>query len=403
MEFIREQIKEKPISKKRVVKRLCLSALCGIVFAIAACVVLLVCMPFLRKNLMAGLPQDTQEETGSTTGEGESETDSEAGNDTKPVTPPDDVTPDKPLTPEDYQELQHKLYAIGRGVHSSIVTLEDGCGMIISEDGNYYYILTEKGNLTEEGRVKLFLHDGTKAEAMLWNYDHNTGVAILALEKRQIDNRIQQQLKVIERGNSFSVNPGDFVIAVGNPLGVNRSVVAGNVTSVNNEWIRLDKNYAIMTTNMISHERNSGFIVNTKGQLVGMLLQGLQEHQDTTALSVASVSDMLSEIQKLIDGKDVPYVGLYVTTVTQQLSAEHGLPMGVFITEVKTDSPAMFAGLQSGDVITMINGEEIRSEANYSTKIQTLLPGTTCEIIVKRQNGDSYMEVKCEVTLGVLQ
>ena len=77
--------------------------------------------------------------------------------------------------------------------------------------------------------------------------------------------------------------------------------------------------------------------------------------------------------------------------------------MGVFVKEVMTDSPAMYAGLQSGDIITQINGEDIYSDATYSSKIQMLLPGTTCEITVRRQNGDDYMEIKCEVQLGVLQ
>lgn len=66
-------------------------------------------------------------------------------------------------------------------------------------------------------------------------------------------------------------------------------------------------------------------------------------------------------------------------------------------------SPAMFGGLQSGDIITKINGEDIYNDATYSTKIHMLLPSTTCEIAVQRQNGNEYMEVKCEVQLGVLQ
>ena len=108
-------------------------------------------------------------------------------------------------------------------------------------------------------------------------------------------------------------------------------------------------------------------------------------------------------MQRLVQGKDVPYVGLYVSTVTKEISTMHSLPMGVFIKEVQMDSPAMFAGLQSGDIITHINDEEIYSAESYSTKIHMFLPGTTCEITVRRQNGDSYMEIKCEVELGVLQ
>jgi serine protease Do len=63
----------------------------------------------------------------------------------------------------------------------------------------------------------------------------------------------------------------------------------------------------------------------------------------------------------------------------------------------------MFAGLQSGDIITHINGEDIYSATTYSTKVQMLLPGTTCEFTIRRQNGEEYMEIKCVVEIGVLQ
>ena len=96
-------------------------------------------------------------------------------------------------------------------------------------------------------------------------------------------------------------------------------------------------------------------------------------------------------------------MGVYLSTVTDDIAEDYDIPKGVYIKEVVTDSPAMKAGLQNGDVITHINGDSILTDALFSEKIAQLIPGTTCEISVKRQNGNEYYEVKCTVTIGVLQ
>jgi serine protease Do len=165
----------------------------------------------------------------------------------------------------------------------------------------------------------------------------------------------------------------------------------------------LDKNYDVFTTDIIASENGSGFLINTNGELVGMVIQSFSGSQDINTLTAVSVSEISGIVKRFIQGKDLPYVGLYVSTITKEISAAHKLPVGVFIKEVKTDSPAMFAGLQSGDIITHINGEDIYSTTTYSTKVQMLLPGTTCEFTIRRQNGEEYMEIKCVVEIGVLQ
>ena len=114
------------------------------------------------------------------------------------------------------------------------------------------------------------------------------------------------------------------------------------------------------------------------------------------ALSVGgSVSDFTPAYVEMV--RDI------LKTVTDDISEDYDIPKGVFIREVAMDSPAMKAGLQSGDVITHINGEEVSTDAMFSDKLSLLIPGTTCEITVQRQNGNEYYEVKCTVTIEVLQ
>lgn len=420
MEFIREKIKEKPISKKRVVKQLGIAALCGIVFAVTACLVMLLCMPMLQNALLAGVPGNSQQESTGTE-EDSNQTQEESETDSKlPSTQRPDIIPDVSLSLEDYQELQNKLYVIGNNANKSIVTVTtvmsetdwmdnsyeiegQGSGMIVYADTNYYYVLTEKRVIQDATKVRVSFIDGMAADATLLKYDGNTGVTILAVEKRQVSEETAKEISVARFGNSYAVANGTIVIALGSPLGTNYSILTGNITSNSNEIMTLDKNYDVFTTDIVASEKGSGFLINTKGELVGMVIQSFSGSQEMNTLTAVSISDINAVIQRLVQGKDIPYVGLYVSTITKEISETHKLPIGVFIKEVKTDSPAMYAGLQSGDIITQINGEDIYSTATYSSKIQMLLPGTTCEVTVQRQNGDNYMEIKCEVQLGVLQ
>lgn len=425
MEFIREQIKEKPMNRKKIAKKLGLAALCGVVFAVAACVVVLIFLPGMKAVMGAGNtepagPIETESESepeseGKTTeSESESETGTEEPGDTEIE------IPDISLSIDDYQELQNELYQIGNIANKSIVTIKtlvsetdwmnnayetegQGAGVIISEDADYFYVLTEKKIIPEDSRVHVTFIDDTSAEATLLKYDGNTGVAILAVEKRQVENRTKDLVVVAQMGNSFAVTNGCIVIALGSPLGSNYSILTGNITSTNNEISTIDMNYSVFTTDIVASEKASGILINTKGEIIGMVIQDFSGSQDMNTLTAVAISEIGGNIERLTAGKDIPYVGLYVSTVTSQISKNYDIPMGVFIKDVLTDSPAMFAGLQSGDIITHINGEEINTDSMYSTKIRMLLPGTTCEITVRRQSGEEYIEVKCEVEIGILQ
>ena len=96
-------------------------------------------------------------------------------------------------------------------------------------------------------------------------------------------------------------------------------------------------------------------------------------------------------------------MGLHVSTITQKLMTNYGLPKGVYIKEVAIDSPAMEAGLQSGDVVTRINGVEIANVTNYRDTLYGLTPDHTYEVTVKRKGVSEYKTLTYKVTIGVLK
>ena len=330
------------------------------------------------------------------------------------------LPPDLSLSITDYQTLQNELYRIGNMANKSIVTVThmesendwmtndyetegQGSGLIISEDGNYLYILTERKIIADAAHIRVSFVDGTGAEATMLKYDGNTGMAVLTVEKRQLETATKRTITIAKLGSADPVINGSLVIALGSPLGTNYSILTGNITSVENEVVTLDKNYSVFTTDIVASETGSGVLINTRGEVVGIVMQSFSGSQNASTLTAVTYTEIAKVIENLKNGKDIPFVGAYISTVTDDISTDYDIPKGVFIREVAMDSPAMKAGIQSGDVVTHINGEEILTDETYSEKISQLIPGTTCEISVQRQNGDEYYEVKCTVTIGVLQ
>lgn len=409
MEFIREKIKEKPISKRRIAMRVGVAALCGLAFALVACVVLIIAVPYI-------IPQENIEDLGMSEQTQQEEVTQETEDQNVGLVLP----PDFNLTISDYETLQNELYQIGNYTNKSVVavvkmeseddwTVNDyetegkGSGVIVSEDSNYLYILTERKLIADAAHIRVTFVDGTGAEATLFKYDANTGISILTVEKRMLKLDTKRAIAVAQLGSIDEVKNGALVIALGSPLGTNYSILTGNITSVENEMVTKDKNYSVYTTDIVAGENGSGVLINTKGEVIGVVIQDFSGSQDVSTLTAVAVDEITGIVQSLRNGKDIPYVGVYLSTVTDDIAEDYDIPKGVYIKEVVADSPAMKAGLQNGDVITHINGDLIVTDEMFSEKIAQLIPGTTCEILVKRQNGNEYYEVKCTVTIGVLQ
>ena len=412
MEFIREKIKEKPISKRKIAMKMGMAALFGLVFALVVCIVLVIAVPLIIVPTTNGMQ--------SSGGDSQTEGFTEPTEDTQGSGDVIVLPPDLNLSISDYETLQNELYEIGNRVNKSIVTvakLEDeddwtvndyelegkGAGVIVSEDSNYLYILTERKIIADAAHIRVSFIDGTGAEAKLLKYDGNTGISILTVEKRLLKAETKRVIAVAQLDSTNKVNNGALVIALGSPLGTSYSISTGNITSVENEVVTRDRNYSVYTTDILADKNGSGVLINTKGAVIGMVMQDYSGSQSVSTLTAVSMQEIDWMIENLKNGKDIPYVGLYLSTVTDDISKDYDIPKGIYIKEVIADSPAMLAGLQNGDVITHVNGDVIMTDAKFSEKIAQLIPGTNCEISVKRQNGNEYYEVKCTVTIGVLE
>lgn len=412
-EFVREKIKDKPKNYKRLWIKLLTAAGCGIVFALTAVLVMLFMLPTLRGKMQENMPQtqlrDSQtDDTKDTPAETQSEEDTQ-----------DTQTQNKEFTIDDYQKIQTQLYAIGNLANKSIVTITSvvsdtdwfnnsyeregqGSGTIIGDEDGKLLILTERRIIKDASKISVTFIDDTVAPAELIKYDGNTGLAVLEVEKTKMESSTLSVIGVMSMGNSNSVHKGSIVIALGSPLGTNYSILTGSITSTSNEISTEDCNYSVYTTDIVANKNGSGILINTDGEMIGVVMQNYSA-ASTGALTAVDANELKKIIALLSDSKDVPYLGVHISTVTEKIANTYGIPKGVYIKEVEMDSPAMNAGLQSGDVILKIDDQDITTADSYTEAVLGLTLKETYSVVFMREGSNGYKELTCDIEAGILK
>lgn len=388
--FVREQIKDKPKNYKRMWVRLGESAACGGVFALAVCLVLLFMIPVLRQE------EGPVPDTGAQDSQQASVEETEQGSEEKEETQAPEER--QPMTLDDYQQIQTELYAIGNTANKSIVTITgvvsdtdwfnnsyeregQGCGTIIGESGGKLWILTEKKTIKDAAKIKVTFVNDAVAEAKLVGYDGNTGLAALTVDLEDLEDSTRNAITVMKTAGLNTIHKGSIVIALGSPLGTNYSILTGTITATNNEISTPDNNYSVYTTDIVASENGSGVLINTDGELVGVVMQSYSAASANT-LTAVEISELMPVIDLLFADKEVPYFGVHISTVTQHIAQKYDIPKGVYIKKVEMDSPAMDAGLQSGDVIRSVAGQEVASAEQFREVLLQLTPKETYSVMV---------------------
>ena len=410
--FVKEHIKKKPEDKRRFFVSPVHIVISGIVFGVLAALAFCASKPVFD-NLFGSQEQKVQlsGSEDSVSAEPEPETKSEQVY----------ITEKQQMELEDYQILQNKLYSVGKEANKSVVSVTgvtsrkdwfdsdyetqgQGAGIIIADTSQKFLIVTEKKLIADATQIEVSFYDSASAEANLVAYDGNTGIAVLSVDKKLLNETTKQKVTPAEIGNSGIVSQGSLVIAIGSPLGEVYSILTGNVTASDNEITTIDMSYDIITTDIIGTDISSGALIDLDGKVVGLIMQGYGTESNRNTITALGITEIRGLIEKLSNGKTPVYLGLETSTVTDEIAEEYALPDGIYIKNVYVDSPAMEAGLQTGDVLVKINQQEILSESQYETFLQSAKSGQEIKITVKRMGSDgTYQDVACTAVLRELQ
>lgn len=158
----------------------------------------------------------------------------------------------------------------------------------------------------------------------------------------------------------------------------------------------------MIATDIAAVSGGTGVLFNQKGEAVGLLKSGLLG-EDSGLANALAISDMKPVMQLLLNEDSIPYVGISGTTVTDELSEEQGMPKGLYVTNVQTDSPAMKAGIQNGDVIQEVKGQKVTGTASYEKAVLECRAGDSVRIKGRRLGSTGYVSVDFTVSAGSME
>ncbi len=425
-DFITETIKRKPINKRRLIGKFIWNAFLAVVFGVIACTVFIIIRPHLESLIhpqqeeptLVTIPKEEQET--------EEVKESEAVEEEKPqevitqvVQKVENVRKD--LDIPEYQHLYHEINMVTKEAKKSMVTVtgvfsdvdwfmnpyeenESTSGLIVADNGKELLIIAQTRVIKNAEAVRVTFCDGTEQDAVVKRSDTETGLSVVGVELEQIPEATKEQIAMAKLGSSITPSlVGTPVIAIGNPIGIADSVSQGVITS--NSFVKTmsDSSVRFMTTNIMGSMQASGAIFDLEGKVVGIIYQDKSVGDVLNLVRGYGISDLKGKIEKLSNGQDLAYLGIFGTDVTDKAAEELGIPKGAYVKEVIPDSPAMEAGIQNGDIIIKMGTTDIMSFDEYKDTMLKCQPGDLMMITVKRLGINDYSEYSYEVTLGTME
>ena len=272
--------------------------------------------------------------------------------------------------------------------------------MIVANNGRAMLILVNLNNIKNAEKIVVTFCDQKQADAKLVQKDDSTGFAILSVSLMAIGEETMDVISIATLGSSNTSNmPGTPVMALGSPMGTSGSLCYGMITSSGTVIDQVDSAYKLIFTDMYGSKNATGVLVDLKGMVVGIIDNSYNGSDRGNLISAYGISELKRTITKMSNNQYRAYLGIHGADVPLEAILESGMPRGAYIKEIEMDSPAMTAGIQSGDVIVKINDTEIETYNELLNVLYNALPEDVVTITLMRQGIDSFQEMTVTVTL----
>ncbi|WEF23315.1 Do family serine endopeptidase [Paracoccus sp. S3-43] len=264
-----------------------------------------------------------------------------------------------------------------------------GSGFVISADG---FIVTNNHVIEGADEIEIEFYSGETLPAKVIGTDPNTDVALLKVESGD-------PLPFVEFGNSDDARVGDWVLALGNPLGQGFSASSGIVSARNRELSGTYDDY-LQTDAAINRGNSGGPLFNLKGEVVGVNTAILSPNGGSIGIGFSMASNVVSSVVKQLQEFGETrrgWLGVKIQDVTPDMAEALGLAAesGAMVTDVP-EGPAREAGMRAGDVITSFAGSEVKDTRSLVRRVAEAPSGEPVDVVVQRSDGP----VTLSVTLG---
>lgn len=423
-DFLRETIKQKPVNKKKLLRRTLTTVAMAVVFGLVACFTFLVLEPVISNRLYpeeeadeVRFPEETETE------EMKPEDMIVEENTEEPVEIVQAELNDEQIAEvlsqvqfslDDYRLLYEQMSDLAETAGRAVVTVTSvvsdvdwfndiyeneasASGIIVADNGKAILILVSAGTLNGAESITVTFCDQSRASAELVQKDPATELAILSVPLVDISEETMDVIDIATLGSSSSINLlGSPVMALGSPMGTSGSVCYGIVTSTGTVVDEADSAYKIITTDIYGSRNATGVLINMKGMVIGIIDHVSTGNDMSNLLTAYGITELKKTIEKMSNDKERAYLGIHGADVPREAIEELNIPEGAYVRAIDMDSPAMEAGIQNGDVVVQINETPITTYSGLLEVLYDSDPEDTLTFMLMRQG----REMSTTVTLG---
>ena len=261
-----------------------------------------------------------------------------------------------------------------------------GSGFVISPDG---YIVTNNHVVEDVDEIEVTFEDGTKLEAEMVGRDPATDLALIRV-------KTDRELAALPLGDSSQLRPGDWVIAIGNPFGLQHTVTAGIVSALHRRNISPGRYDDFIQTDAAINPGNSGGpLINVAGEVVGI---NTAIRQKADAIGFAIPTNLAKNVLPSLREKGFVtrgWLGVAIQSITPELqeALELGSRRGALVSRVEPGGPAEEAGLLRGDIILLFDGNEVQAMEDLPPIVASTPPDRDVKVTVLRDGEEKTLSV----------
>ena len=427
-DFISEKIKQRPINRKKLLRRTIITVSLAVIFGMVACLTFLILQPVFTDTLY---PEKEPEKISfPEENPNEELTPEEMFVDDNQIAASEALSLEESQKDQidqaiasysfdsaDYEKMITSLRQVTTSVEKNIVKVTaisndsnwftdsyekkgSTSGLIVADNGAFLYILVPSSTVSGAESIGVTFCDGATATADISLIDTITGQCVLTVRRTQLSEGTRKTIAPAELGSSSAGSlTGSPVIAVGSPIGIQDSIAYGIVTSEKSPLNLVDSCYKLITTDIYGRSDATGVLINLKGQVIGIIDTSHNTSGMSNQICGIGITELKSLIEDLSNARPRPYLGIHGATVPLSIQNTLNIPSGAYISSTEMGSPAMKAGLQSGDIITSFNGYDINTYDHLITRLVSCSPDDVVSITVMRQAPNEYIELTIDVTM----
>ena len=425
VDFMHEEIKKRPMNRRKFLRMARETMAVAVLFGVVSCLVFAILLPIVNNVLnpdgntmqTVTLPEEKPSEELTPEDMVENERKKEASEERQKISEElDSLLDEKIIGVEQYKRITMSLQKLAEdnagmiaavsGITSDTDWFDDAyenrdtaAGLVTKKTDKDIFILVQSRRIEDAHRILVTFQDGTEAEAHIAGSDNITGLSVLSVPTASVPVGNRLQIKEAVLGSSIkSIITGAPVIAIGSPTGTLGSVIYGNVTSADENLELLDNDLCRLSTDIYGSNDATGFLINLDGAVVGMIDMRYRNSNIPNMLCAVGISELRPIIRRMESGSTKAFLGVSGIDVTKEISETNNIPVGVWVTHVEEDSPAMAAGIQKGDVIKKKKKNDIFHMAGLIVQLEETEPGQNVNLRIMRRNGESFEEIKVNVT-----